>query len=74
MAKKLVKILERNDSCVLLHDKRYRHYKVKDIENYTIAMGSYKTCKMAFDSYDINKVREERRKQLEDWLEEYAEA
>lgn len=74
MAKKLVKILERNDSCVLLHDKRYGHYKVMDIENYCIAMGSYESCKMAFDEYDINRVREERRKQLEDWLKKYAEA
>lgn len=74
MAKKLVKILERNDNCVLLQDKRYGHYKVMDIENYCIAMGSYENCKMAFDEYDINRVREERRKQLEDWLEEYAEA
>ena len=45
-----------------------------DIENYCIAIGSYESCKMAFDEYDINRVREERRKQLEDWLEEYVEA
>lgn len=72
--RKIVKILERNKSCVLLFDRRYGHYKVMDIENYCIAMGSYEQCKNAFDSYDIEEVRKEKRKQLEDWLEEYAEA
>ena len=49
---------------------------VKDIENDILYM-SYDNldgAKKVFDEYDINKVREERKKVFEQWLKEFAEA
>lgn len=80
MKKKLFKIVERKSDCVLLvkdmPDSSPHHtmWQVRDIENDIIYMGYvYDSAKAMFDTYDINKVREERKKVFEDWLFEYAE-
>ena len=80
MKKKLYDILERKADCVflkrdMLDGSIHRvQYQVRDIENDIIYMGYvYDSAKAMFDMYDINKVREERKKVFEDWLFEYAE-
>ena len=76
---KKFKILKRKADCVLLakqeSDGRVK-FLVKDIENDIIYMSYAKLerAEQAFDEYDINKVREERKKIFEQWLEEFAEA
>ena len=78
MAEKF-KILKRKADCVLLC-KYVNHndvkYLVKDIEGDMIYMclNLPEEAERAFDSYDINKVREERKKEFEKWLNEFAEA
>ena len=73
------KILERKADCVLLC-KCVNHndvkYMVKDIEGDVIYMNlnDLNGAKKAFDSYDINKVREEKKREFEKWLDEFAEA
>ena len=49
-------------------------YKVRDIENDDVAIGTYEHCENIFDSYDINKVREAKKREFEKWLEEFTEA
>lgn len=80
MKNKIFKILERNEDCVLLSKSMpdispHRViYQVRDIENDIIYMGyDYENAKKTFDEYDINKVREERKRVFEDWLFEFAE-
>ena len=80
MKNKMFKIKERNDNCVLLMkslpniSSHQIMYQVRDIENDIIYMGySYESAKRTFDSYDINKVRQERKEVFEDWLFEFAE-
>ena len=81
MKRKLFDILERKKDCVLLKrdvfdgDIHRIQYQVRDIENDIIYMGYvYDSAKAMFDMYDINRVREERKKIFEDWLNEFAEA
>ena len=78
---KIFKILERRPDCVLLkkdmpaESSHQVMYQVRDIENDIIYMGySYMSAHEIFEAYDINKVREERKKVFENWMEEYAEA
>ena len=78
MAEKF-KILKRKADCVLLC-KCVNHndvkYLVKDIEGDMIYMclNLPKEAERAFESYDINKVREAKKKEFEKWLDEFAEA
>lgn len=70
---KKFKILNRNDNCVLLKRAGEIQYKVIDIENDVIFIGSsIKRAEEVFETYDINKVREERKRVFEDWLKENA--
>lgn len=73
------KILERKADCFLLCKVRedgLKKYIVKDIEGDVIYMSlnNLNGAKKAFDSYDINKVREEKKREFEKWLSENAEA
>ena len=73
------KILERKADCFLLCKVRedgLKKYIVKDIEGDVIYMSlnNLNGAKKAFDSYDINKVREEKKREFEKWLSEFAEA
>ena len=75
---KKFKILERKADCVLLYKAvgNDAKYMVKDIEGDVIYMNlnDLSGAKEAFDLYDINKVREAKRKEFEKWLEEFTEA
>ena len=80
-AGKIFKILKRKEDCILLKkdmplESPHRvMYQVRDIENDIIYMGySYESAVDMFNSYDINKVRKERKEVFEDWLAEFAEA
>lgn len=78
METKKFKIIEQKEDCVLLMQIKGNNvkYMVKDIENDILYM-SYDNldgAKRVFDEYDINKVREERKKVFEQWLKEFAEA
>ena len=74
MAKALYKIISQNEHCVLLNLKAENNvFKVIDIENDVIAMGSYEHCKKAYDEYDINEVRKERKRSFESWLREFVD-
>ena len=72
------KILERKADCVLLYKAVGNDvkYLVKDIEGDVIYrnLNDLNRAKEAFDSYDINKVREEKKREFEEWLSEFAEA
>ena len=72
------KILERKADCVLLYKAvgNDAKYMVKDIEGDIIYMNlnDLAGAKKAFDSYDINKVRETKKREFEKWLSEFAEA
>lgn len=73
------KIIKRKEDCVLLR-KYVNHndvkYLVKDIEGDIIYMclNLPEEAEKAFESYDINKVREEKKREFEKWLNEFAEA
>lgn len=74
----MYKILKRKADCVLLR-KDYTEdvkYIVKDIEGDTIYMclNALSKAEKAFESYDLEKVREAKRKDFENWLSENAEA
>lgn len=77
MAGKL-KILEKKADCVLLYKAigNDAKYLVKDIEGDVIYMNlnDLDGAKKAFESYDINKIREEKKREFEKWLSEFAEA
>ena len=72
------KILERKADCVLLYKAVGNDVKyiVKDIEGDIIYMSinNLDGAREAFDSYDINKVRETKKREFEKWLSENAEA
>ncbi len=72
------KIVKRKADCVLLYKAvgNDAKYLVKDIEGDTIYMNlnDLNGAERAFDSYDINKVREEKKREFEEWLSEFAEA
>ena len=75
MARALYKIISQNEHCVLLNLKSDNNvFKVIDIENDVIAMGSYEHCKKAYDVYDINEVRKERKRLFENWLREFTDS
>lgn len=63
------KLVDKNDNCVLVQNTETQVYKVIDIENDVISMTKeYDHAINTFNSYDIEKVREAKRKVLEDWL------
>lgn len=72
------KIVKRKEDCVLLYKPfgNDAKYMVKDIEGDVIYMclNRLEEAEKAFDSYDINKVREEKKREFEKWLSENAEA
>lgn len=72
------KILEKKADCVLLYKAigNDAKYLVKDIEGDVIYMNlnDLDGAKKAFESYDINKIREEKKREFEKWLSEFAEA
>lgn len=77
MANDKFKILLRKDDCVLLSrtigsDVKYI---VRDIENDVIFIGfnDYAKAKQAFDKFDLNRIRQDRKKLFDEWLEEFAE-
>lgn len=77
MKRKIFDILKRKEDCVLLVRYNIDHflYKVRDIENDDIYIGTdHDKAVKAFEEYDLEKVRAEKKKQFEDWLEEFAEA
>ena len=81
MDRKIFKIQDRNKDCVLLiksmpnTSPHQVMWQVRDIENDIIYMGyDFNKAREVFDSYDISKVRKERKKAFEDWLYEFAEA
>lgn len=72
------KIVERKEDCVLLYKAvgNDAKYLVKDIEGDVIYMNlnDLNGAKEVFDSYDINKIREAKKIEFEEWLNEFAEA
>jgi len=72
------KILERKADCVLLSKAVGSDTKflVKDIEGDLIYMSinNLSGAMAVFDSYDINKVHETKKREFEKWLSEFAEA
>ena len=77
MENRKFKILNINESCVLLQKNRgdLMFFKVVDVENDTIYMGyDEETAKKVSEEYDITKVREERKETFKNWLKEFAEA
>lgn len=77
MENRKFKILNINESCVLLRKSRgdLMFFKVVDVENDTIYMGyDEETAKKVYEEYDITKVREERKETFKNWLKEFAEA
>lgn len=72
------KIVKRKEDCVLLYKPHGNDakYMVKDIEGDIIYMclNCLEEAEKVFDSYDINKVREEKKREFEKWLNEFAEA
>jgi len=77
MENRKFKILNINESCVLLQKNRgdLMFFKVVDVENDTIYMGyDEETAKKVYEEYDITKVREERKETFKNWLKEFAEA
>lgn len=73
------RIIKRKADCVLLLKvcaDGLKKYIVKDIEGDTIYMclNNLAGAENAFASYDINKVRETKRREFEEWLNEFAEA
>lgn len=82
MRKKMYKILDRKADSVLLVRELFvdgvymKKYVVKDIENDVIfsCYNDEERARQEFNSYDLNKVREEREDEFNRWLEEFAEA
>lgn len=68
------KILNKNDSCIFLKYTAENRFMIRDIENDVIYMGSnYEEAERAFNTYDINEIRKERRNMLDKWLHDFAE-
>lgn len=69
-------VLKRKEDCVLL--KKFCNppvYKVKDIENDDIYIGSdLSHAESVFQDYNLADIRAERKKIFERWLDEYAGA
>lgn len=75
MVKKKYRVIDRNENCVLLETlESPRKYKIRDVENDDIMITVDKELALrTFNRYDINEVRAEKRKMLEDWLKEFCE-
>ena len=71
---KPLRILKRNEDCVLAQSALSGAYKVYDAEGDMICMTqSLETAEERFGSYDLAKVHEERRKEFARKLSEIAE-
>ena len=72
------KIIRRKEDCVLLYKAvgNDAKYILKDIEGDIIYMNlnDLESAEREFEAYDLNKVREEKKKEFEKWLNEFAEA
>lgn len=73
------RIIKQKEDCVLLMQIRADNtvkYMVKDIEGDIVYMNldNLKGAEEAFEAYDLEKIRGEKKKLFEDWLKEYAEA
>lgn len=73
------KIIKQKADCVLLMQIRSDNsvkYMVKDIEDEIIYMNfnNLKGAEEAFNRYDLNAIRTEKKKIFEDWLRDFAEA
>ena len=73
------RIIKRKADCVLLMQVRADNtvkYMVKDIEGDIVYMNydNLKGAEEAFEKYDLEKIRADKKKLFEDWLEEFAEA
>ena len=75
MIRKKYRVIDRNESCVLLETiESPKKYKIRDIENDDIMITVDKELAMkTFTKYDIEEVRAEKRKTFESWLEEFCE-
>ena len=75
MLRKKYRVIDRNENCVLLETiETPRKYKIRDVENDDIMITVDKELALrTFNKYDINEVRAEKRKMLEDWLKEFCE-
>lgn len=75
MIKKKYRVIDRNENCVLLETiETPKKYKIRDVENDDIMITVDKELALrTFNKYDINEVRVEKRKMLEDWLKEFCE-
>lgn len=80
MERKIFKILEQKEDCVLLKKdmplgSAYAvKYFVRDVENDIIYSGyNYHEALRMFGEYDINEVRRVRKEGFENWLSEFAE-
>lgn len=75
MIRKKYRVIDRNESCVLLETiESPKKYKIRDIENDDIMITVDKDLAMkTFNKYDIEEVRAEKRKMFESWLEEFCE-
>lgn len=75
MTRKKYRVIDRNESCVLLETIGFpKKYKIRDIENDDIMITADKELAMkAFNKYNIEEVRAEKCRILESWLEEFCE-
>ena len=75
MIRKKYRVIDRNESCVLLETiESPKKYKIRDIENDDIMITVDKELAVkTFTKYDIEEVRAEKRKTFESWLEEFCE-
>lgn len=73
------KIIKRKEDCVLLMQIKSNNdvkYMVKDIEGdiVYINFNDLKRAEEAFESYDLERIKAEKKKIFEEWLKEFAEA
>lgn len=75
MTRKKYRVIDRNENCVLLETiEAPKKYKIRDIENDDIMITVDKDLAMkSFNTYDIEKIRTDKRKLFEGWLEEFCE-
>ena len=73
------KIIKQKADCVLLMQTKLNNdikYMVKDIEGDIVYMNlnDLTRAEEAFEAYDLEKIRAEKKKIFEEWLKEFAEA
>lgn len=75
MIRKKYRILDRNENCVLLETvETPSKYKIRDVENDDIMITVDKELALnTFNKYDIDEVKAEKHKMLEEWLKEFCE-